>query len=204
MDWFVFPTSYNFRKWMMPNTKVWAKCFFGEVQILRILPYHPGCPPPKKILCPKFGVWHHSLSKITWLWKYKSIKTSLGSFFWRLTWFGTGLHYFAPFKTKLSTFTHFFPIIRLNTFSIMHILHTWLKHYYKKIASTRIRTQREIVYCNHTWTPYHLSYTILRKYVMLKYLMSYTICGWNVSMQRHDVGGASTLGKQLLWGISNV
>ena len=108
-DWFVLTKCYTFRNCMMPNTKVWAKCFFGEVQILRILPYHPGCPPPqKKILCPKFGVWHHSLSKITWLWKYKSIKSSLGSFFLRLTWFGTGLHYFAPFKAKLSTFHHFF------------------------------------------------------------------------------------------------
>ena len=59
-DWFVFPTSYNFRKWMMPNTKVWAKCFFGEVQILRILPYHPGCPPPKKYFAQSlvFGIIH--------------------------------------------------------------------------------------------------------------------------------------------------
>ena len=54
-DWFVLTNCYTFRNCMMPNTKVWAKCFFGEVQILRILPYHPGCPPPKKNTLPK--VW---------------------------------------------------------------------------------------------------------------------------------------------------
>ena len=44
----------------MPNTKVWAKCFFGEVQILRILPYHPGCPPPNKYFAQSlvFGIIH--------------------------------------------------------------------------------------------------------------------------------------------------